>query len=136
MVGYCDLEYGAFTDSLPAVSRKINYFLAILLMMCVVVSVLALDNLQMSKEFKVSKKPGKKKKYKVGQRSSIEQVLNTFIDAVPSLLLLVVVIGGIVVGIFTATEASAIAVLYTLILGFWYKELTFKSIPSILMIFS
>lgn len=75
----------------------------------------------------------KKKKYKLGERSSIKEVLKTFIAAVPSLFLLVVVIGGIVTGIFTATEASAIAVLYTLVLGFVYKEISFKSLPEILL---
>ncbi|MFG6687276.1 TRAP transporter large permease [Mariniflexile sp. HNIBRBA6329] len=75
----------------------------------------------------------KKKKYKLGERSSIKEVFKTFIAAVPSLFLLVVVIGGIVTGIFTATEASAIAVLYTLILGFVYKEISFKSLPEILL---
>jgi tripartite ATP-independent transporter DctM subunit len=69
----------------------------------------------------------------VGERSSIKQVFTTFIDAVPSLFLLVVVIGGIVTGIFTATEASAIAVLYTLILGFIYKEINTKNLPQILL---
>jgi len=48
-------------------------------------------------------------------------------------MLLVVVIGGIVSGIFTATEASAIAVLYTLILGFMYKEISIKTLPQILL---
>lgn len=75
----------------------------------------------------------KKKGYKVGERSSIKQVFKTFIDAIPSLFLLVVVIGGIVTGIFTATEASAIAVLYTLILGFIYKEINTKNLPQILL---
>lgn len=75
----------------------------------------------------------KKKKYKLGEKSTLKQVFKTFIDAVPSLFLLVVVIGGIVAGIFTATEASAIAVLYTLILGFAYKEINFKSLPEILL---
>ena len=75
----------------------------------------------------------KKKKYKLGERSSLKQVGKTFIDAIPSLLLLVVVIGGIVSGIFTATEASAIAVLYTLVLGFLYKEIKTKDIPQILL---
>jgi tripartite ATP-independent transporter DctM subunit len=75
----------------------------------------------------------KKKKYKLGERSSIKEVLKTFIAAVPSLFLLVVVIGGIVTGIFTATEASAIAVLYTLVLGVVYREITFKSLPEILL---
>jgi tripartite ATP-independent transporter DctM subunit len=75
----------------------------------------------------------KKKGYKVGERSSLKQVFTTFIAAVPSLFLLVVVIGGIITGIFTATEASAIAVLYTLILGFYYKEISFKNLPEILL---
>lgn len=75
----------------------------------------------------------KKKKYKVGKRSTLKQVFKTFIDALPSLFLLIVVIGGIVVGIFTATEASAIAVLYTLVLGFVYKEISLKNLPQILL---
>ncbi|ULC59040.1 TRAP transporter large permease subunit [Flaviramulus sp. BrNp1-15] len=75
----------------------------------------------------------KKKKYKIGKRSSLKQIFITFIDAVPSLFLLVIVIGGIITGIFTATEASAIAVLYTLVLGFIYKEITIKSLPEILL---
>jgi len=75
----------------------------------------------------------KKKGYGTGQRSSLGQVVKTFIDAVPSLFLLVLVIGGIVAGIFTATEASAIAVLYSLLLGFVYKELTFKKLPHIFL---
>lgn len=75
----------------------------------------------------------KKKKYKIGKRSTLKQVFKTFVDALPSLLLLVVVIGGIVVGIFTATEASAIAVLYTLVLGFVYKEISLKNLPQILL---
>tara|TARA_R110002096_G_scaffold184668_2_gene363244 strand:- start:55 stop:1350 length:1296 start_codon:yes stop_codon:yes gene_type:complete len=75
----------------------------------------------------------KKKKYKLGKRSSLKEIFKTFIDAVPSLFLLVIVIGGIITGIFTATEASAIAVLYTLVLGFIYKEISFKSLPEILL---
>ncbi|SNZ00056.1 TRAP transporter large permease [Flagellimonas pacifica] len=61
------------------------------------------------------------------------QVVKTFISAFPSLLLLFIVIGGIVAGVFTATEASAIAVLYSLVLGFIYKEISFKNLPNILL---
>lgn len=75
----------------------------------------------------------KKRNYKTGKRSSARQMVKTFIDAFPSLLLLVVVIGGIVAGIFTATEASAIAVLYTLVLGFIYKEIKTSDLPGILL---
>ena len=75
----------------------------------------------------------KKRNYKTGKRSSFKQMVRTFVDAFPSLLLLVVVIGGIVAGIFTATEASAIAVLYTLVLGFIYREIKTKDLPGILL---
>lgn len=49
------------------------------------------------------------------------------IAAIPALSLIVVVIGGIIGGIFTATEGSAIAVVYALILGIIYKNITWKS---------
>tara|TARA_R110002049_G_scaffold53516_4_gene149636 strand:- start:48524 stop:49822 length:1299 start_codon:yes stop_codon:yes gene_type:complete len=75
----------------------------------------------------------KKKKYKIGKRSTFKEVFRTFIDALPSLFMLVVVIGGIVSGVFTATEASAIAVLYSLILGFIYKEISLPKLPQILL---
>lgn len=75
----------------------------------------------------------KKKGYKVGKKSKLKDVLKAFVRAFPSLMLLVVVIGGIVVGVFTATEASAIAVLYTLVLGFFYKEIKTKDLPQILL---
>ncbi len=75
----------------------------------------------------------KKKGFNVGKRSSMKEVLVTFWKAFPSLMLLVVVMGGIVMGVFTATEASAIAVLYTLVLGFAYREITWKNLPDILL---
>ncbi len=75
----------------------------------------------------------RKKGYKVGKRSSLKEIFSTFVDAVPALFLLVLVIGGIVAGIFTATEASAIAVLYSLILGYIYKEITFEKLPKIFL---
>ena len=49
------------------------------------------------------------------------------IAAIPALSLIVVVIGGIIAGVFTATEGSAIAVVYSLVLGFCYKNLNLKS---------
>lgn len=73
----------------------------------------------------------KKKGYKTGKRSNVRDVFRTFVDAVPSLFLLILVIGGIVGGIFTATEASAIAVLYSLILGFVYREISPTNLPEI-----
>lgn len=53
--------------------------------------------------------------------------------AIPSLSLIVVVIGGIIAGIFTATEGSAIAVVYALILGICYRNITWKSFWNIVV---
>ena len=59
--------------------------------------------------------------------------LRKFLDAIPSLLMLVIVIGGIVGGFFTATEASAIAVLYSLILAFVYRQISINDLPNIIL---
>lgn len=72
-------------------------------------------------------------KYPVGVAIPFKQALRIFWRAIPSLLLLVIIIGGILAGFFTATEASAIAVLYALLLSFIYKELTFKKLPEVLL---
>lgn len=73
-------------------------------------------------------------KYKVGERVRFGMAVKKFIDALPSLFLLVVVMGGIVSGIFTATEASAVAVLYTLILSMLiYRQVRVNDLPDILL---
>jgi tripartite ATP-independent transporter DctM subunit len=76
---------------------------------------------------------GKKSKVVKDKQPTLKQSFHILLKAVPSLLLLVVVIGGIVAGIFTATEASAIAVLYTFILAFIYNEIQIKDVPRILL---
>src|SRR5690606_34846799 len=73
----------------------------------------------------------KRKGYPTGNRSSFKLVAKTFLAALPSLFLLIVVIGGIVAGIFTATEASSVAVLYCLLLALAYREISFKNIKPI-----
>ena len=75
-----------------------------------------------------------KKGYRGGERYSLKQAVLKFLDALPSLLLIVIVIGGIVAGFFTATEASAIAVLYTAILSILiYREVKWSEVPKILL---
>lgn len=55
-------------------------------------------------------------------------------DALPSLMLIVIVVGGIVQGIFTAIEASAVAVVYTVFLTLiLYRTIKIKQIPDILI---
>ncbi|MBJ6367443.1 TRAP transporter large permease [Snuella sedimenti] len=68
-----------------------------------------------------------------GTRASLSEVLGYFSKAIFSLLLLVVVVGGIVAGIFTATEASVIAVLYAAVLALIYGEVGVKDFPDILL---
>ena len=67
-----------------------------------------------------------------GRDKSIS-VAKTIWDAIPSLLLIIIVIGGIVSGIFTATEGAGIAVLYCLILSIIYKSIDFKGFMEILL---
>ncbi|MDV7104635.1 TRAP transporter large permease [Vibrio sp. TH_r3] len=72
--------------------------------------------------------------YPVSPKPSISEVLNKTWKALPSLSLIVVIMGGIIGGIFTATEASAIAVVYTLILAVvFYREVSIKQLPSIIL---
>jgi tripartite ATP-independent transporter DctM subunit len=75
----------------------------------------------------------KRRRYPRAQRVSLGTLARTLLDALPSLLLLVVVMGGIIAGIFTATEAAAVAVLYALILAFLYREIGVRDLPQILL---
>ena len=75
----------------------------------------------------------RKQKFKRGKRVQLNQLWTDFRKAFFSLLMLVIIVGGIVQGIFTATEAAAVAVLYALILGFSYGTITTKDLPSILL---
>ena len=59
-------------------------------------------------------------------------VMKTLWEGIPSLLMIVIVIGGILGGVFTATEGSAIAVAYALILSFIYRNITVKDLPRII----
>lgn len=59
-------------------------------------------------------------------------VIKTFLQALPSLTLVVIVIGGIVAGKFTPTEGSAVAVVYALLLSFIYRAIKVSDLPHIL----
>ena len=74
-----------------------------------------------------------KKKLPRGASVSFSDTVKYFIDAFFSLMLLVVVVGGIVAGVFTATEAAAIAVFYAAILAFLYKAISMKDLPVIIL---
>lgn len=72
---------------------------------------------------------------KRGYRSTVKihpkEAVKICLDAIPSLLLVVIVIGGIIAGVFTATEGSVVAVVYSLILSFFYKTITLKDLYNI-----
>ena len=65
-------------------------------------------------------------------RPTFGQAMLVLWRAVPSLLMIIIVVGGILVGWFTPTESAAIAVVYCLVLGFIYRQLTVPKLPAVL----
>lgn len=75
-----------------------------------------------------------RRNYGTGVTFGLRAALLKFLVAIPPLLLVVLVLGGILLGWFTATEASAIAVLYAALLSiFVYREVKLRDIPGILL---
>jgi len=67
-------------------------------------------------------------------RSPLKDVWISFKDSILAILTIVIIMGGILSGVFTPTEASIIAATYCFIVGFFvYKEITLKDIPRILV---
>ncbi|WP_283153505.1 TRAP transporter large permease [Guptibacillus hwajinpoensis] len=76
----------------------------------------------------------RKRGYPTYQKASMKNFLKQFVGTIPALMTPVILIGGIITGIFTATEAAAFASLYTVIIGlFYYKTLKIKDFPKILV---
>lgn len=67
------------------------------------------------------------------QRPTFKQGITVFLKAVPALLMIFIVIGGILAGWFTATESAVIAVLYCLALGLVQRTLPVKKLPGIVL---
>lgn len=75
----------------------------------------------------------KKRGYRSSTTFTAKEKWNIFLQALPCLLLIIIVIGGIIKGIFTATEGSVVAVVYSLLLSlFGYKSIKVKDLPQIL----
>ena len=64
-------------------------------------------------------------------RANLKEVVASIKGAFLALMTPVIIIGGILLGIFTPTEAAVVASLYALFLGFLYKDLTWKDLPKI-----
>lgn len=74
-----------------------------------------------------------RRNYPLADKVGFKTGLYKFLDAIPSLGMIIVVIGGIIAGVFTATEAAAIAVVYALILSFIYRQISVSDLPQILL---
>lgn len=67
-------------------------------------------------------------------RASLKVMLNTGRDAIWGLLLIVIILGGIYMGIFTPTEAAAVSAVYAFLIAvFVYKDITLKNVPEVLV---
>jgi len=76
----------------------------------------------------------KKHGYPAGHRAGFGQLLRATREAFWALILPVIILGGIISGIYTPTEAAVVAVMYAFVVGlFVYRELRFAAIPEILV---
>lgn len=62
-----------------------------------------------------------------------KSLLKSFVEAIPALLVPVVIVGGVLTGIFTPTESGAVACVIAVISGFIYKTLRVEEIPQMLL---
>ena len=75
----------------------------------------------------------KKKHYPKGKKLPFKEALRVTKDTFFAMLAMVIIIGGVSAGFFTATESAAVACIYCLFVGFFiYRELRFKDIPVVL----
>jgi len=74
-----------------------------------------------------------RRKYPRDHKLDVRLIGTSFVEALPSLFMLLVVVGGIVAGFFTATEASAVAVAYAFVLAMLYKEIRPADMSAILL---
>lgn len=76
----------------------------------------------------------RKKGYKkLKLEATTKEKWQIFFRAIPALLMIFIVIGGIATGVFTATEGSVVAVVYSLILSIIYKSITLEDLKDIIL---
>ncbi len=75
----------------------------------------------------------RKVNYVKKERASLKTIVRSYFDSFFPLLTPIIIMGGIIGGIFTPTEAAIIAVFYALILGFAYKSISIKDLPHFLI---
>lgn len=76
---------------------------------------------------------GKKRNFPKSERVPVKIVTKMVLESLPALLTPVILIGGIVTGMFTPTESAAFSCMYALLIGlFFYHSLSLKDLPRIL----
>ena len=76
----------------------------------------------------------KKRNLPAEPRATLPEIWTSFKDSILALMTMFIILGGIMFGIFTATEASVVAALYAFIVGvFVYRELKWRDIPEIMV---
>lgn len=75
----------------------------------------------------------KRRGYVASEKPSFKHVIKYTLEAIPSLLLIVIIMGGILSGMYTPTEASAIAVVYCLTLTLFYGDIKIRDLAGILI---
>lgn len=76
----------------------------------------------------------KRRGYPVIPRPTTKEAIQKTIDAALPILLILIIMGGIIAGVFTATEASAVAVVYSLVVGvFIFGEMKLSELPGIIL---
>ena len=75
-----------------------------------------------------------KRNYPCGERKSWKERIKVIGQAIPALMTVVIILGGVLSGIFTATESAAIACVWAFVVSvFFYKELKIREMPRILL---
>ena len=69
----------------------------------------------------------------VEEAFNLVQLRRTFVEALPAFSLPVIILGGIFGGFVTATEAAGLAVLASLLVGLWYREVDFRRLKSAML---
>ncbi len=71
--------------------------------------------------------------FPVEEAFALSNVKKTFVDAIPCLLLPVIILGGIFTGLATATEAAGLAVLASVLVALWYREFDFRLLKAAML---
>jgi C4-dicarboxylate transporter DctM subunit len=76
----------------------------------------------------------KRQGWKGDKKATLKEILAAGRDAIWALFMPILILGGIYGGIFTPTEAAAVSVIYSFVIGLWvYKEITFDHLKDVII---